>query len=410
MKIRKFFILVSLSALVLTGCNKENQSQFEKLNIVTNDELKKERNKEKASLYLDSARQSLQDVSALWTNREPGNHVFSPASYLVAWSSLLAVSSQTDAYQESLCISDPKAERLGLLSSLNGIEKNNWDDDQILTSIKTAAFYQQIGNKYAFDKKKQEKLAGEYVDSGVTDVDHYLSQAQEYFTEKIGLKRQIPEVFPDKDSVLVYGGLTRKDNADLGKRSGAFTPLNGVEKTVDAVPIGNHWGTESFEYYKGENYQRRSLPICSTSLEVILPDEGTDLKDIDIKKAYLDFKENACLTPLYGYVPFFKTEERIDLTTIGDKVNSDCVVFCSELLKDDVKNDLGIRNVIQNSDFSFSDKGVEGESITRIMEIGSARPQKHPYTEFNVNRPFYAISSYGSLPLFVNQIVDPVFN
>lgn len=65
MKIRKFFILVSLSALVLTGCNKENQSQFEKLNIVTNDELKKERNKEKASLYLDSARQSLQDVSAL---------------------------------------------------------------------------------------------------------------------------------------------------------------------------------------------------------------------------------------------------------------------------------------------------------------------------------------------------------
>ena len=71
MKIRKFFILVSLSALVLTGCNKENQSQFEKLNIVTNDELKKERNKEKASLYLDSARQSLQDVSALWTNREP---------------------------------------------------------------------------------------------------------------------------------------------------------------------------------------------------------------------------------------------------------------------------------------------------------------------------------------------------
>ena len=177
MKIRKFFILVSLSALVLTGCNKENQSQFEKLNIVTNDELKKERNKEKASLYLDSARQSLQDVSALWTNREPGNHVFSPASYLVAWSSLLAVSSQTDAYQESLCISDPKAERLGLLSSLNGIEKNNWDDDQILTSIKTAAFYQQIGKKYAFDKKKQEKLASEYVDSGVTDVDHYLSQA-----------------------------------------------------------------------------------------------------------------------------------------------------------------------------------------------------------------------------------------
>ena len=75
MKIRKFFTLVSLSALVLTGCNKENQSQFEKLNIVTNDELKKERNKEKASLYLDSARQSLQDVSALWTNREPGNHV-----------------------------------------------------------------------------------------------------------------------------------------------------------------------------------------------------------------------------------------------------------------------------------------------------------------------------------------------
>lgn len=65
MKIRKFFTLVSLSALVLTGCNKENQSQFEKLNIVTNDELKKERNKEKASLYLDSARQSLQDVSAL---------------------------------------------------------------------------------------------------------------------------------------------------------------------------------------------------------------------------------------------------------------------------------------------------------------------------------------------------------
>ena len=86
------------------------------------------------------------------------------------------------------------------------------------------------------------KLASEYVDSGVTDVDHYLSQAQEYFTEKIGLKRQIPEVFPDKDSVLVYGGLTRKDNADLGKRSGAFTPLNGVEKKVDAVPIGNHWG------------------------------------------------------------------------------------------------------------------------------------------------------------------------
>ena len=67
MKIRKFFTLVSLSALVLTGCNKENQSQFEKLNIVTNDELKKERNKEKASLYPDSARQSLQDVSALWT-------------------------------------------------------------------------------------------------------------------------------------------------------------------------------------------------------------------------------------------------------------------------------------------------------------------------------------------------------
>lgn len=412
MKKSKMMTLLSLFSFMLTGCSKDNPSagikkDREELKIVSKEGLKKERNAEKLSLYQDSARQSLSDVSALWEKKD-GNHVFSPTSYLIAVSSLLAVSSSVDAYKDALRIPDPKAERRDLLSSLNGVKKNSYTDE-IITSIKTAAFYQQIGDKYRFDKNKQEKMASEYVDSGVTDALHYLSQAQDYFAEKIGLKRKIPDLDPGVDAVLVYGGLTRKDCADLVKKTASFTGLNGISKSVDAVTFGDDWGRKSFAYYKGENYKRMSLPISSTTLEVILPDEGVGLKDIDIKKAYIDFKANATRTPLYGYVPFFKIKETINLTDIFDRVNSNKAVFCSGLLKDDVDNDLRIDKVIQSSDFSFSDKGVEGESITVIYDAGAVRPEKHPYTEFNVNCPFYAISSFGGFPLFVNQVVDPVF-
>ena len=408
---KKKMILLSLSAILLSGCkgnptlpSGDISDGFAKLGIVTDKSLKKERNPDRPKKYRESARQSLEDVSALWKENK-ANHVFSPASYLIAVSSLLAVSSSVDAYEDALKIENPKQERLDLLSSLNGEESTDYIFGGPATRIKSAAFYQQIGTKYAFDREKREKLAGEYVDSGVTDLSGYREQAQEYFGKKIGLERKIPELNPSKESVIIYGGLKRNDYASLGKRKKDFTGIDGKKKQVDAVPVGNKLGSKSYPYRKGKNFQRMSFPIRKTDLVVILPDEGTDITDIDLSKAYQDFLSSSKSTPLYGYIPFFSLDDTLNLTEIFDKVSSDKAKFCTELLKDDVINDLLIRQVIQASTFSFSDKGVKGESRTRRQLAGAAAPKEQPYTLFEVDRPFYAFSTYSTFPLFVNCLV-----
>lgn len=359
------------------------------------------------SIVSRTAYKAIKDLSSCFNaSSDTENIVLSPSSYILATTALASVSDNFDNASFGLN-SDAIADVGEFLNGWNFEYENAERGDY--SYFKSAILHQQVGSRYAFDDKKREVFNKEHVSTMVSSSSACESDAQTFFRDEIGLELEIPNLDVG-EGVVTYGALKIKDYVanGLSKKDCLFTDYTDKQVNVSSYSFGSEKLPKTLAYYKGKNYQSFEVKINYTSLLIVLPDEESDISNIDPAEAYKDYLDNKDDVSAYGYIPFFhvKTEGK-DLTETFKNNLSGKETFCSKLLKDDVINDLDVSKVIQSSDFEFNEYGVTGESVTAIVTDGSAQPGSGTPIELNVNRPFYAISLKDSFPLFVSKVINP---
>lgn len=213
-----------------------------------------------------TAYKAINDLMPFFTKYEKNeNYVLSPSSYLLAVSGLVAA---TDNFDNSLfgLNADASMDVDQLLNAWNFeySEKEKGD----YCCFKSAILHQQVGKRYAFDDKKREDFNKEHISTMVSTLDSYISDAQYFFKDEIGLSLQIPNLGLKNDSVVAYGGIKMKDYVPNGLSTvdNKFLTYGGKDITVSSYSFGNKKYGKRVRYYKGENYQAFSVDINFTSL------------------------------------------------------------------------------------------------------------------------------------------------
>ena len=356
-----------------------------------------------------TAVKTLENLDPYFAKNTKENYVLSPASYLLALSSLVAVSTGFD--EESFGLDNAQEDTKALLESWNFFKEDKNPQNPSYCRFDSGVLHQQVGSKYAFDASKQKDVADEYIATSVASLNDYHKQAEDYFHKHVGLSIPIPDPHLRSDGVITYGAFKMKEYIPdgLGSEKNLFWIQDGITLVVvDSYQFGAQDYPFAVSYYKGANYQAFNLNIVKTSLLIVLPDEGTSINDISISEAYASYMENREQRMAYGYVPYFHIlTQSEDLTNALKLKLTGSEVPYDKLLKDNVKNDLQLNSVLQTSDFEFNQYGVAGESITVISYAGSVAPDPSVPIELSVDRPFYAISLKDGFPLFVNKVINP---
>lgn len=352
---------------------------------------------------------SIKDISSYFMDGSLNeNFVLSPASYLLAVSGLASV---TDGFDNSSYgLSEDAMDDVDQLLNSWNFEYDDKDNGDYCY-FKSAILHQQVGDTYKFDEEKRDALNSKHISTLVSSPNMYRTEARNFFHNEIGMTLDIPKDAIVKDGIITYSALTMKDYVADGMVSDddPFTTYNNKSITTSSYEFGLSPSKRYTPYYKGNNYQVFCVGINYTSMLIVLPDEGVDIHSIDVGEAYQSYQEHKEGIYAYGYVPYFhiKTENQNLTKSLSDKLTGN-EIFYSELLEDDVLNDLSLSFVLQSSDFEFNKYGVSGESITTIGFDGSAAPSETPDPiPLYVNRPFYAISMKDSFPLFVSMVLDP---
>ena len=359
------------------------------------------------SMVNRTATKTLQALDSYFAATENQNYVLSPASYLLAVSSVAAVSEGFDL--AAFGLEDAEKDCKTLLESWNFRYENTDERNPAYCQFDSAILHQQVGNTYRFDAKKQEQIANDYIATCASSLKNYHDDATDYFHNKVGLTIPIPDPHLTADGVISYGAFKMKDYVPGG--FGSYDADFHLGKKTIQVP-SRHFGSVYWPlyvpYYKGENYQAFSMKINYTDLLFVLPDEGLTPESISLSSAYAEFMEHKHSQASVGYVPYFHlVTESVDITgAMAGSLTGKEKVY-AKLLEDDVVNNLSLDSVLQTSDFEFNRYGVSGESITVVTYSGSSAPVEHQVVELKVDRPFYAISLKDDFPLFVNKVNDP---
>jgi|GEM_PF-1068000 len=350
-----------------------------------------------------NAVKALAKLEPYLTNEAEEDVVLSPATYSLALAGLSAVSENfnNDAFGFINAENDVKA----LLEAWN----YEFETEGSYSFFRSAVLHQQVGPKYAFDKNKQEAISDHYISTMVSSHDSYRSDADKFFSKKIGLDLKVPDLGLEGDSVVTYGVLKMKDYVanGLDNKIKPFAFKDGVGETM-AYVFGEDGPPAYIKYYKGENYQVFEVNISVTDLLIILPDEGININDVNVTEAYTKFMSEAVRVTAIGYVPFFHNKvEGLNLTDSLADVITHNEIYLTKLLKDDVFNDLVITAIMQSNDFEFNEYGVAGESITAVITSYTSGPPQDPPIDLSVNRPFYALSLKDDYPIFINKVSCP---
>ena len=220
--------------------------------------------------------------------------------------------------------------------------------------------------------------------------------------------KEKPRFYTQDDNRRKRSKKEMKDYVENGLncKNKSFNYETGNKDTISYVFATEDWPTEHL-YYKGSNYSVLKQSIAYTQLLIVLPDENVDINDVNVAEAYQKFMEEKANVRAYGYIPLFHDHsENVNLTELFRSSFDGNEILMDKLLKDDVVNDLLLEQVLQTSDFELNEYGVCGESITAAWSAGATRPQGE-LIEFNVDKPFYAISLYDNFPLFVNKVNNP---
>lgn len=324
------------------------------------------------------------------------NTVVSPIGFSLCFAAYALASSNSEAILSDLGVND-----------LNDYDKLmdalNWQDgDRLVSRLNAITFHQivQDDDYLQFKEDFRQELAEHQVATISSSRKNFLNDASDLIEEAFGKKLGMPGILPpDTHGTVTYSALALKDTVEYYSAQNTFY---GKEKTEEVDGIDFH---NSCYYHEGTNYEALCFPVNMTDILFVLPKEGVDVSSLSLKDIYSEYKTNAEGVEAKGWLPFFSLESEIEATELaveelGSLTPLDKLVTHAE--------DLGITQCKQKNRFIFSEKGVEGDSVTAIATDESAPVIEYSgrKIEFICNRPFKMISFYDDIPLFEGAVLD----
>ena len=217
-----------------------------------------------------------------------------------------------------------------------------------------------------------------------------------------------PEIELDPEQLLtiintVYYADEWTDRFDKSQtESGSFHAPEG-DVTVDFM---NRKTQGSFS--RGEDYIRSTLGLKGGSMTFILPDEGTDVREL-LDREGLDelfYGGEDGFGDVNWSVPKFSFDTKLKLrdmlTSLGIEsmfgTDADFTAMTGE-------SPLFVSNIEQGTHIALDEKGVTASAYTELMYCGAAMPTDS--ADMTLDRPFiYVISSNGTI-IFVGIVENP---
>lgn len=332
------------------------------------------------------------------------NSVYSPLGLALSLAGTALASNGSEKVLSELGISEESY--LPLVRSLNfdfKSEPTGPGEQGHNSSLRCFAFLQAIGGNVSVNEEEASRLAELGISNISSSFKTYKDDAQAVLDELSGREMPMPnfEIPSDYDAAAAcYSGVSLIDSREeAGTVPGEFASYYGESiGDVDCQPIDG-----LYRYYDGDGYQAMRFGISATDMTIVLPDEGVTLEQISLSEATLEFEDNAKTAALEGYVPYFKLTQQIDYTPYLSQFGIRTQLFGRFVTS------LPLTGVIclQKTEFEFAPKGVDGKSVTVIAAFPEAGDVSGPEPiEFEVNRPFYFVSSYRGMPLFAGSILS----
>lgn len=323
--------------------------------------------------------------------------VISPLSFSLAVGGLCSASKNVQSLEQSIGIKATQDEVKSLLNLFNF--------NRDLSYLKSILLYQQIGDYYRFDSHKKQKLLQDYIFALHSPIVGYEKEAEQLINKETDITLNIPKVdYPKQGGIATYGAVHLKDTFDTEAPSIQNEFIVDQQKLeVPSYPLKQTQGY----YSQGENYTAFEHQIKETSNLIILPNQGVSLESLSLSEIYLHHLKTRREVYANGYIPYFHVKTEIDLTSTLMKNITGNEIFYDDILCDDVPNDLTISYAFQVSEYTFSPKGSEGQSITGIGLMRAIWIDPKTPISFQVNHPFYSLSLYKDFPLFASKICIP---
>jgi hypothetical protein len=322
------------------------------------------------------------------------NTLTSPIGFSLAMAGYAQASDNTDALIQALGFNDIdfSKELKELMAALN------WDEEpretgMPCTRIATLILDQIVDDSQtlSFNKEYRDQLTDSYVSTQKSSSASFLKDAQDVFEKALGVNVSMPPVNTDIPGAITYSGLYLKDSTIFADNLTFPFQSSTGSKSVKGLEL-----KDIYDYYEGTTYQALTVPIHRTALTFILPKEGYSLADVDFLSAYQETTQKEAGYHIKGEVPYFSLEATTDYSTECSTLTQGTSGF-SKLVTP--TTGYPANSSFQQTRFSFSERGVEGISITETSTAISAITSDK-YATFICDRPFYAVSSYDGLPLF----------
>lgn len=326
------------------------------------------------------------------------NTIISPLTLGLNYSAVSLVSGSANAVKTKLGISS-----LAEFSSFNSVFNWNNNSGRLHRQdlLRSLTFHQiaQTNNTLSYLLGVRETLANDGIATITSSYANRVKDAQDFLTAKLGKKIPAPDLELDDPCVLTYSALRVKESREdavTGEKT--FHNLSGSTSNVNG-DTANHEGV----YWEGTDYRAFRYSVNRTDLTFVLPNENVSLSSVDATSAYLAGENGTKERVIDGFFPYFSLKETIDYTSEFADLFRPVGIYSGLV---DNASQLKLFACKQANEFSFSEEGIEGTSLTVSGAGTASAPAEMPEISFVVDRPFYCFLSYYDIPLFAMTVAN----
>ena len=343
------------------------------------------------------------------------NPVYSPLSYYMALSiaAECANGNTRDEIVKALGADDIESVRRENDALFRTV---NFDDFSAYCLISNSLW---LNNKWEFVQDTLDLIANDYYAVSFAKDFHEKEQTEKEISEwiyKNTSEKIKPEIIihdPESDILKIINTVTFKEAWEES--------FSDTVKDVFYKPDGNEEKCVFMKKHKNEkvgfadNFMVYAEDLKDGyKMNFVLPDKGTDVKDIisdsktlsDIYAGDLEFVN--CSVNLY--VPEFEVASKFDLIEASRKMGINDAFDLNADFSSVVKNvsDDAITEITHEATIRVDEKGCEGSAYTVITLATIAPLPPDRRVDFTLNRPFfYYVSDKNGIPVFAGIIDNP---
>lgn len=226
------------------------------------------------------------------------------------------------------------------------------------------------------------------------------------FIRKIGMDINPNAIMSLMDTLCLYAKWLRTFDKNNTKRS-VFYNANGSKSKVDMM----HRVLYFYHYSETNKYQTITLRYekCFEEMKIVKPKGNTSLFKLMTEEFDLWTKSNEELAHIDFYMPRFKIESKLDLTSIFERMGLSEMLHSTDVFSEMAYTPIILDKIQEHCVMKVDEKGTKAaSSIESCMKFGTP-PQVKSY-KMKLDKPFgFAIMGMDRVPLFtgvVNTLPD----